>query len=264
MIDATCKSQLLTKLREQISCGSDLPSESRRIIPTRLAALDRVLPRKGLRAGSLIECLAEQSGFGALGFLLQLTMRVCQRAGVMVVVDRRQEFYPAALPAAGLPYRRVVIVRVSNEADELWAADQALRCRGVRSVWVQRERLRPHDFRRLSLAAEIGGGVGMLLRPLKVRGQPSWADVQFCIQPRPSAGTGRRMQLEVTRCRGGQAGQSWELEVDDVTGVVREVDPHEEIRVFASAGVADSTVAGRAARAARPAASCLSSPSTAG
>ncbi len=88
------------------------------------------------------------------------------------------------------------------------ALDQALRCPAVAAVVAWPEsldgKLDGRTFRRLQLAAEQGGGLGLLIRPESVRSQPSWADVRLLVEPLPStAPYGRRMRVVLLRCRGG-------------------------------------------------------------
>jgi hypothetical protein len=40
-------------------------------------------------------------------------------------------------------------------------------------------------FRRLQLAAESGGTIGLLVRPAHIRRRPTWAQVQWLIAPQP-------------------------------------------------------------------------------
>ena len=58
----------------------------------------------------------------------------------------------------------------------------------------------------LQLAAEIGGGLGILLRPVRARGQPSFAEYRFLVQALPppnksSAVVSRRWRVELLRAR---------------------------------------------------------------
>ncbi|MEZ6102234.1 MAG: hypothetical protein R3E01_25130 [Pirellulaceae bacterium] len=113
-----------------------------------------------------------------------------------------------------------MVVHPRDESDELWALDQILRCSAVGSVWCCLPRLSSRDFRRLQLAAEQGGVLGMLVRPERVRGQPSWAEMQWLVQPLPAAvaESSRRWRLQLVRCRGGVAGGSLEVWGDESTG----------------------------------------------
>jgi hypothetical protein len=217
------------------------------VIGTGLPALDRLLPRGAVARGSLVEWLDDRAGGGSESLAVRFTREVGRSYGDIVVLDRDRQFYPPAFAAWGVGFDRLVIIHPGNEADELWAAHQALRCPAVSVVWLRRDRLRPHDFRRLSLAAEAGGTVGVLFRSMKVRGQPTWADVQLCVQPRPFL-QGRRLCIEVTRCRGHLNHSMVEVELDDVTGSVREVDRYETVRVPASAALAHPAADRRAAR----------------
>jgi protein ImuA len=115
----------------------------------------------------------------------------------------------------------MLVIRSVREEDELWALDQALRCRGVGAVYAPLTRLDVHDFRRLQLAAECGGTLGLFLRPATVRGDPSWADLQLAVCPRGSP-AGRKLCVEIIRCRGGTAGRSLELEITN-SGMVQTV-----------------------------------------
>ena len=186
------------------------------------ASLDRLLPEAGFASGSLVEWLAEVAGSGAETLALVAAREAAAQGGVLVVMDRQEEFYPPAAAALGIDLERTLVVRAVRFEDEMWALDQALRCPGVAAAWAAVERLDWRWFRRLQLAAEQGGGVGLLLRPARVRGQPSWSQVQLLVQPCLSAGP-RRLRVEVTRCQGAPAGGGVEVEIDDVTGELRPV-----------------------------------------
>jgi hypothetical protein len=134
---------------------------------------------------------------------------------------------------------RVLVLRPKAEADALWAFDQALRCAGVAAVWAAWDWLDIRDFRRLALAAESGRTLGLLLRPARFRGQPTWADVQWEVspwcssvssvrrgRPRQSANSSWRLVVELVRCRGAAGGQIVQLELDELTGIWREGPDH--------------------------------------
>jgi hypothetical protein len=107
----------------------------------------------------------------------------------------------------------------SAQADNLWALDQALRCPGVAAALAWPEKLDGRTFRRLQLAAEQGGGLGLLVRPERVRHEPSWAEVRLVVEPLPAVAphAPRRLKVELLRSRGGANGGSVEVELDNET-----------------------------------------------
>lgn len=246
------KSLLIEQLRQQLALEESCHLKRGEVFSTGCPALDRVLPDRGLARGSLLECLDERTGSGAETLAVVLTRAVGRAHGIVVIIDRQRQFYPLAAAAWGIALEQLVIIHPANESEELWAAVQSLRSRAVSAVWLRRDRLTPFDFRRLRLAAEEGETLGILLRPIRVRGQPTWADVQWLVQPRPGQ-QGRRLQVELTRCRGGASGAMVEMEFDDVSGVMRDVNHHEAIRVSATTTLADSAIDRRATRVARSA-----------
>jgi hypothetical protein len=196
------------------------------------AAIDQLLPDGGLRRGWLTEWLGVEGG-GAGTLALIAAREACLDGGAVVVMDQEQRFYPPAAAALGIDLETTIVVRPQSRQDELWTLDQALRCGGVAAVWAPLDSIDDRTFRRLQLAAEEGGALGLLVRPLKRRGRPSWSDVQFCIEPkvgstRQGGSTARQLRVEVTRCRGRPAGGAVEVEFDDVTGALRGVGSYEE------------------------------------
>src|SRR5262249_50178678 len=139
--------------------------------------------------------------------------------------------------------------------------------------WLQE--LQDGTARGMQLAAEAGGGVGFLLRPVACRPEPSWAETRLlvgCVAgpegsgsqqsavavrsllPLPTATADysrgrqrtlqiRRFRVEVLHCRGGVSGTALELEWNDETGDLQKSDVHLASRL------AHSTSASRAAGA---------------
>ncbi|MBC7853676.1 MAG: hypothetical protein IAF94_09590 [Pirellulaceae bacterium] len=210
---------LIADLRHQMAkLEGSRQAEGEEPLSTGCKEFDRLLPRGGLLRGTVVEWLADQPGSGA-GMLALLCARQACRAGrALVVMDRQRSFYPPAA-AWGYDLTQMLVIRSASEEDELWALDQALRCRGVGAVYAPLAKLGVHDFRRLQLAAECGGTLGLFLRPATVRGDPSWADLQLAVRPRASP-SGRKLCVEIVRCRGGTAGRSIELEITG-TGMVQ-------------------------------------------
>jgi hypothetical protein len=225
-------------------------------------ALDRLLPDGGLRPGLLLELLADGPGAGAATLALRLAA-AWQPNGELLLVDqgagdqrseirgRRSEigdqhkhrpptsdlrpptsdlrplFYPPAAAALGIDLRRMVVVHPANQADAVWALEQALRCRGVGMVVGSLGKTSDVVLRRLQLAVEAGGTVGVLLRPAACAAQTSWGDVRWLVRPRASPETGpdmtRRIDVELLHCRGRLTEGCVILELDDETGAVCEI-----------------------------------------
>jgi hypothetical protein len=240
------QARIVQQLRQQLALADSGHLQRGEAFSTGCPALDRVLPRRGITRGSLLECLDDHTGSGAETLAVVLTRAVGRSHGLVVILDRQRQFYPLAMAAWGIALEHLVVIQPATEAEELWAATQALRSRAVSAVWLRRDRLTPFDFRRLRLAAEEGETLGILLRPIRVRGQPTWADVQWSVQPRSGPG-GRRLQVELTRCRGGTSGMIVDMELDDVNGSMRDVNHHETLRLSSTTALADSTASGHSA-----------------
>lgn len=205
-------------------------------ISTGCAALDASLPAGGYLPGSMIEYLRTTPACGAsyLAFAAAAsTLRT--RGGFLVVVDMHRTIYPPALHCHGIDLSQVIFVRPESQADALWAADQALRTPAVAAVVAELEVIDDRSARRLQLAAERGQGLGILLRSLAARRSPSWAEVQWIVKSLPlrtastAAGSGqaqgsRRLQVQLARLRGGQAGASWRLEIQASTGAIQAIE----------------------------------------
>lgn len=269
---ASVRSQTIQQLAQQVrqlerrAGPAGRPGE---VVSTGIAGLDELLPERGLLPGTLLEWLSEGGGSGAGTLALTVAGSLLQSGrvrGACVVVDPKRSFYPPALVRVrklrregqgGVPLllEQVICVHPASEQEVLWVVEQSLRCSGVGVVVCRLGRLPGAAGRRLQLAAETGGGVGLLLRSGEWGRQPSWADVRLRVQAVPGvplrvAGceeSSRRLQVELMHCRGRAGSGAVELEIDDVTGDVRMAS-----RMAPAAGSRDSTgVPGPSAGSAR-------------
>jgi len=296
---ASAREVLVSTLRREVArLENSRPPEDDRPISTGSPALDRLLPAGGLRRGMLVEYLAAAPGSGAGTLALAAAREACRGGRALVVMNQpvdpacragsrtggqsldsgpaRQAgptyFYPLAAAAWGVDLTQLLVLRPANRADALWALDQALRCPGVGAVWSQWDRIDVHDFRRLQLAAECGGTLGLLVRPARYRGQPTWADVQWLVSPRskvqgPKSKVRRQkicdlgpgtldfglpawqLSVELVRCRGAVGGQVVIVELDEKAGAWREAMGHATDSLSVVAELADSVRHGRPRRA---------------
>ncbi|MEN1705087.1 MAG: hypothetical protein AAGJ54_06180 [Planctomycetota bacterium] len=132
----------------------------------------------------------------------------------------------------------------------MWAIDQALRCPGVAAVIADGRGFSMAESRRLQLAAAVGGGIGLIARPLRERGELSAAKTRWLVTPRVSDTHNQAWTVELLRCKGvrpqtGMGGaRRWVVRRDHATGAMGEWTP-------CDVGVAAELV-DRPAAAARP------------
>jgi hypothetical protein len=202
MPELSSQLEIISALRQQL--------HSREVAgkPAFSGGLDHLLP-DGFRRGTLVEYLGD-CGSGATSLAVVAAQKACQDGQTCVVIDRERRFYP--LGAA----MNSILIHPQTQQDELWALNQSLACRGLGAVLCWPSKLDDRSFRSLQLAAERGGAVGLLVRPVSVRGQPSWSEVQLFVQSLPG-GQNRRLKIELVRCRNGLSG-TMELELDEETG----------------------------------------------
>jgi protein ImuA len=201
-----------------------------RVISSGCAAIDRGLPGGGYAAGSLVEWIGDRSGSGATSLALNTARQAIAGGKYLLVIDRERTFYPPAALALGIPLEQLIVVHPASTEDFHWAIDQGLRCSAMGAVMASLEELDDRVARRLQLAAEQGGGLGLFLRKRRSPRQvtsPSWAEIQWQVIPSPSPTTSttphRRFELHLLRCRGGRAGMRWSLMLDATTLNLTEV-----------------------------------------
>lgn len=211
-------SQLSRRLRELQAQGRP----AARVVPLAGVGLEPLLPEGRLPAGELVEMLAAEPGCGAWTLALTLARRACGGGRGLVVADAARSFYPPAARRWGFGGERLLLLRPATPVLALAALGQALRSPAVGAVLGEFERIGSTDYRRLQLAAETGGGVGILVRPAAARSVPSFAAHRWLLRPLPSEWGQRRLAVEPLRLR-GQSGRPLLLEIDDATGDVRAV-----------------------------------------
>ncbi len=95
----------------------------------------------------------------------------------------------------------------------LWALEQALRCPTVGAVLGWPGQIIDKNIRRLQLAAEAGGCLGILYRPAAAAHETSPAALRLQL----TSGTGidtDQPSIELHKVRGGRAGQRFQVQID--------------------------------------------------
>ena len=115
-----------------------------------------------------------------------------------------------------------------TEEEKLWGICQALRCPAVAAVVADGSGLNETGSRRMQLAAEAGGALGLLARPPWECAEPSWAATRWKVAPCFSEVRQPRWRIELVRCK-QQPGQrevprrwvaGWSYEVSNGAGTL--------------------------------------------
>jgi protein ImuA len=196
-------------------------------IPSGCGSMDRLLPTGGYGPGSMVELIRSgATGTGVCSLALMIAKNAMKDGKFLIVVDTQKQFYPPAVQSLGIPIERVIAIQPTNHADIVWGMDQALRCPAVGAVIADVGSLEDRIARRLQLATEQGGGLGILVRDASsARSQPSWADVQWQVRSyAPNLQNQfalvedrldtRWFELELTRCNRGRTGARLILGID--------------------------------------------------
>jgi hypothetical protein len=204
------------------------------------AASNALAPQLGIRAGGVVEWLVARDGSGAMTAGFQIVSRSFASRGFMAVVDPRAQFYPIGLPGWGISPAKTLVLRPTNPRETSWAIEQCLRCPEVSvTMAFLDQKLPARVHRRWQLAAEVGGGVGMFLRPIQAQREPIWADLRMLVTPQAGGREERRrVHLDVLYRRGGLGGGRQVWEIDHAAGSVHLVSE-----------MADPAIVERAARA---------------
>lgn len=145
----------------------------------------------------------------------------------LIWVDSTETFYPPAAVALGISPNQLYVLH-PRSGDLVWATIECLRCRGVGAVVaLMMEKLTRLEVRQMQLAAEKGGGTGLLLRPnLASAGSNIYAAAtRWLVAPAPGERTVQRWNIQLLYGHGGHIGQSFILEKHRASGQTNFVRP---------------------------------------
>lgn len=217
-------------MRAQIQRIESTRRRARAVLPFGVAAVDARLPERGLALGALHEVAGGGNGAidGAAAALFTAGIAARTKGKVLWCMTRPDLFAPA-LAQAGLSSDRVIYVEAGDDTMVLACFEEGLRHGGLGAVVAEVARLSMMASRRLQLAAEGSGTVGMAIRRWRRQteatdfGQPTAATTRWRVsvlpsQPLPVPGVGRaRWLVELVRCRAGDSAD-FELEACDAKG----------------------------------------------
>jgi protein ImuA len=240
---------MLAELRSCIARLEQGRAQDRAALPFGVKSIDAVLPGGGLAFGALHEIGGGGRGAvdGAAAALFAAGVAARTEGRVLWCVTRPDLFAPA-LSQAGLAPARVIHVEAGDEKSVLTCFEEGLRHGGFGAVVAEVSRLSMTASRRLQLAAEGSGTMGLAVRRWRRQaevvdfGLPTAAATRWRVSALPSAplpvpGVGRaRWRLELMRCRGGESAH-FDVEACDAKG-----------RLALPAELADGSAAANAGR----------------
>ena len=213
-----------------------------RTCPTGMSGLDEALGG-GVPRGALCEMVSAGEGVGAVSLALRTARAAAGERGTIFVIDPRGDFYPPAAVRMGIALQQLILVRPQRWTQAAWAMEQILRCGsvgaavglfGVSEVWA---------VRRLQLAAEAGGHVGLLVHDDSGAAPACFAAVRMVVEgieglrdqgtkgrrgagvQNPSVGCGgsfcRYVRVRMLKGRTGMSTGSVVVEIGDATDDVR-------------------------------------------
>lgn len=189
--------------------ASELSQGAGATVPSGHALLDAALPGGGWPCGSLTEVLQAQSGLHEWRLLLPALRAV---VGTVVLVASPYLPNTPALACQGLATEALLRIDVERAADQLWTAEQALRCREVGAVLVWLASARSDQLRRLHMAAQSANQAQAPLvfafRPLAVQQSSSPAPLRVQL----GAAAGHGLALELLKRRGPTLGRPLHLQ----------------------------------------------------
>lgn len=173
------------------------------------SSLDARLPGGGWPTASLVEVLLDDTGLGEVQLFLPALVE-CQRhtghgrvedAPWLVWIAPPHEPYAPALTQQGIELGRLLIVRPASATEALWAAEQALASGVCAAVFLWLKGTDDRWLRRLKLAAEAGGALGVLFRPERHRFESSPASLRLLLTQGE-----REARIDLLKVQGGRPG----------------------------------------------------------
>lgn len=211
------KAELVADLQDRINKIGGHPARKQAYLPFGVEDIDRRLAGGGLAVGAIHEVAGGGSDVvtGAVSALF-VSGIVARTKGPVIWCLNRPDLFAPALAQVGLDLDRVIFCEGQDDAAILDSAEEALRYGGIGAVVAEVVRFPMVASRRLQLAAEQRGTLGLMLRRWRRQseatdyGQPTasvtrWRVSSLPSEPLPVPGVGRpRWHIELMRARSAE------------------------------------------------------------
>jgi protein ImuA len=227
---ASAPHSTLIELRERIARLEGRFRRAKSVLPFGLPEIDSRLPGGGLARGALHEVAGGGNGAIDCAAAALFVAGIAGRTtGKTLWCIAKPDLFAPALAQAGLAADRVVYVEAGDDKAILACMEEGLRHGGLGAVVGEIARLPMTASRRLQLAAEGTGSIGIALRRWRRHsdasdfGAPTAAMTRWRVsvlpsEPLPVPGVGRhRWLVELIRAKAGESADI-ELEACDETG----------------------------------------------
>ena len=164
-------------------------------LPTGYPELDALLPGGGWPLGSLIEVQMPTPGLAEIRLLLPALRRLQREGRHVIWADPPFLPYAPGLAQAGLDLARLLWIAPATPADLWWCAEKLLRHPACGAVMAWPARCQQTVLRRLQIAVEAGGGLGIVFLRQVAATSPAAVRLQLECQ-------GEHLWVAVRRARG--------------------------------------------------------------
>lgn len=172
-------------------------------VATGFAALDQHLPGGGWPQHALTEILIEDIAYSPLWLLMPALGKIMSSRPWQIWIAPPAIPYPPGLSQHGLDLSKILLINTSDPTDILWSTEQALRSLACSAVLCWPGRLHQSATRRLQLAAEYGGGLGICFQNERALNTHSMAALKLHCR-----NTDDGLCIDLIKCRGGPLHQN--------------------------------------------------------
>lgn len=201
----------LDVLRATLRRPENINPHIHEVLPFGVAEIDRKLLGGGLAFGCVHEVSGASAGMAdANAAMLFVAAALGRSKGKILWCAPERDLFAPSLEQVGLDMTRVIFVEAGDEKKVLARMEEGLRQGGVTAVVGEISKLTMNESRRLQLAAEQSGAMGVVLRRQWKSGEagaasePTVSRTRWSVSAEQQRRGEMRWQLELMRCRAGQ------------------------------------------------------------